>query len=481
MGDELHRMTMLQQAAAIRSGDLSPVELAEHYLRRIERYDDDLGAYVTVTADRAMDDARRAQELLAGAARHGARGADRGLPPLLGVPVPIKDLTPVPGVRFTAGSAVLARNVARPDTETRVGQLLREAGTVLLGKTNTPEFGLPAYTESAVAPPARTPYDTTRGAGGSSGGAAAAVAAGLAPAAHGSDGGGSIRIPASCCGVVGLKPSRGRVSPGPYGDVSGLAVNGPIARTVRDAAALLDVMAAPTPGDPFPLPPPETSFLSWCDSEPRGLRIARWADPDPPGVTVDPQVLAAYEKTSELLERLGHTVVDVPQPLGPHDRDAFTPVWAALAALVPVPDGLEGELQPLSRWLREQGRAVTGVGYARALDAMQRAGRRLGAAVAGYDAVLTPTLAQLPQPVGALRDDADPAADFAAQIAFTPFTAPWNIAGHPAVSLPLHRSAEGLPIGMMLAAQPGGEGVLLQLAAQLETALPWSDHRPPQT
>ncbi|MEU1541353.1 amidase [Actinacidiphila glaucinigra] len=299
------------------------------------------------------------------------------------------------------------------------------------------------------------------------------MAAGLAAAAHGSDGGGSIRIPASCCGVVGLKPSRGRVSPAPWGDASGLAVNGPLARTVRDTAALLDVLAVPAPGDPFRLPPPERSFLQWCEREPRRLRIARWAVPDVAGVQVDPQVLAAYERTSALLAGLGHEVVDVPQPLAPGDRDAFTPVWAVLAALTPVAAEREGELLPLTRWLRARGQDVGGLDYARTLGAMQSVGRKLAEAAEPYDAVLTPTLAQLSAPVGALRDDGDPEADFAAQLAFTPFTAPWNIAGLPAVSLPLEWSPAGLPIGMMLGARHGEEGPLLALAAQLEAASPW--------
>jgi amidase len=462
-----HELTMLQQAAAVRRGDLSPVELTAHYLARIERWNERVGAYVTVTPERAMQDARRAERTL-------ARGGE-DLPPLLGVPLPVKDLTPVRGVRFTAGSRLFADRVATGSAW--LAELLRDAGTVLLGKTSTPEFGLPAYTENLIGPPARTPYDLTRGAGGSSGGAAAAVAAGLAPAAHGSDGGGSIRIPASCCGLVGLKPSRGRVSPAPYGDATGLAVSGPLARTVRDAAALLDVMAAPVPGDPMPLARPERSFLQWCDAyerAPRRLRIGRWSRPEVPGVTVDPQVLAAYEKASALLAELGHEVVDAPQPLGAGDRDTFTPVWAVLAALTPVPPGREGELMPQTRWLREQGLTASGLDFVRALDAMQAIGRKFAAAVDGYDAVLTPTLAQLPQPVGGLRDDADPAADFAAQVAFTPFTGPWNIAGLPAVSLPLGWTASGLPVGVMLGTRHGAEGPLLALAAQIEAAAPWS-------
>ncbi|HCA85049.1 MAG TPA: amidase, partial [Streptomyces sp.] len=235
-------------------------------------------------------------------------------------------------------------------------------------------------------------------------------------------------------------------------------------------AALLDVMAVQSPGDPMPLAAPETPFLRWCDRAPGRLRIGRWAGPDAPGVTVDPEVLAAYEKTSELLTELGHEVVDAEQPLRPGDRDAFTPVWAVLSALARVPEELEAELMPMTRWLRERGRAAGGLEYARALEAMQMVGRRMAEAVAPYDAVLTPTLAQKPALVGTLRHDADPAADFDAQIAFTPFTGPWNIAGLPAVSLPVGWTDDGLPIGMMLGAAHGAEGLLLALAAQLEEA-----------
>ncbi|MDF9813297.1 amidase [Streptomyces sp. SPB162] len=463
---EPHELTMLEQAAAVRDGSLSPTELARHYLGRIERLNDAVGAYVTVTPERAAEDARRAERRLA---------AGGVLPPLLGVPVPVKDLTPVAGVRWTAGSAVFADRIA--ESGTHVVDLLRAAGTVLLGKTNTPEFGLPAYTEGRIAPPARSPFDMELMAGGSSGGAAAAVAAGLAPAAHGNDGGGSIRIPASCCGVVGLKPSRGRVSPAPFGDPTGLAVAGPIARNVRDTAALLDVMAGPVPGEPVSVAASETSFLEWCEREPRRLRIGRWARPDV-DVPVDPVVLAAYERTSVLLAGLGHEVVDVEQPLGPGDHGSFDPVWEVMALLAPVPAGREGELMPLTRWLRERGRAASGERFARALGAMQAVGRKFAAAVAPFDAVLTPTLAQLPQPVGALRDDADPVGDFAAQYAFTPFTGAWNIAGLPAVSLPVEWTDGGLPIGMMLGAAHGAEGPLLALAAQVEAAAPWRERRP---
>ncbi len=382
-------------------------------------------------------------------------------------------------MRTTFGSAAYADHV--PRTDDHVVTRLGDAGTVMIGKTNAPEFGLPAYTEPDVAPPARTPWDLTRSAGGSSGGAAAAVAAGLAPVALGNDGGGSVRIPASVCGLVGLKTSRGRISNGPLGgDVAGLACHGPLARTVADAAALLDVLAGPMPGDPHwapPLPPGET-FLAWAGREPGRLRIGRFATPVISERPVHPECLAAYEDASALLASLGHEIVDVPPPADPASAASFEDVWAALAASAPVPAGSEGLLRPLTRWLRERGAGLGAPAFVASLAAMQSLARAVLTAWRPYDAILTPTLASPPVAVGALRDDADPAADFAAQKAFTPFTALFNVTGQPAITLPLHVSAEGLPVGVMLAGRPAGEAHLLALAGQIERARPWADRRP---
>src|ERR1700710_3116807 len=239
---ELHDMSALEQAAAVSARQVIPVELVEHYLARIERRNEELGAFVTVTADDALTRAKEAEE-------QASRPDPATLPPLHGVPTAIKDLNLTAGVRTTLGSTLFADFV--PPVDDNVVTLLRRAGTISLGKTNTPEFGLPCYTENAIAPPARTPWDPTRSAGGSSGGAAAAVASGMVPFAQGSDGGGSVRIPASVCGLFGIKVARGRVSNGPVGgDVTGLAWNGPLARHVRDAAAPLGAMGGPMPGDP---------------------------------------------------------------------------------------------------------------------------------------------------------------------------------------------------------------------------------------
>ncbi len=465
---QLHDLTALEQGAAIRRGDVSPLELVDHYLERITRISDDVGAFVTVTAELARHQARLANP----------RSATGG--PLFGVPTAVKDLNLTAGVRTTFGSAVMADFV--PEVSDEVVLRLEAAGTISLGKTNTPEFGSPCYTEPDVAPPARTPWDLTRMAGGSSGGAAAAVAAGLVPVAQGSDGGGSIRIPASCCGLVGFKPSRGRISGSPmYGDPVGLSTSGPLARTVRDAAALLDAMAGPAVGDPSwapPLPAGE-SYLGWCNREAGGLRIARFADPVIADAEVHPECLKAYEDAGRLLERLGHEVEDVGVPLPPDATRVFETCWAVLTAMSSAPPGREHELRPLTRWLAERGRAVSGPEFGLALGEIRRIAARALGHLAPYDAVLTPTLAQPPLPIGALRDDADPAKDFMSQKEFTPWTSAWNVTGMPAVSLPLHQTPDGLPVGVMLAGRPGEDHVLLALAAQVEAAAPWLDRHPP--
>ena len=474
---ELHELSALEAAAAVRRREVSPVELVEHALGRLDRLDGRLGAFVTVTADTAREQARAAEQAVLRA------GDPRELPPLLGVPTAIKDLNLTAGVPTKLGSRAFADWV--PDVDDHVVTLLRAAGTISLGKTATPEFGLPCYTETDLGPPARTPWDTTRLAGGSSGGAAAAVAGGIVPLAQGSDGGGSIRIPASACGLVGLKTSRGRVSKGPLDvDAARLGVYGPLARTVRDAAAFLDVTAIPQPGDPDPLPPlPEgETFLGWCERDPGRLRIGRYlVSPIP--TDLDPQVRDAWEQTSALLAGLGHEVVDVAAPVPPEAIPDFETVWAVSAATVPVPAEREYLLRPLTRHLRERGRAIGGPAYASALGMLNVHARRGIAASAHLDAVLTPTVAMLPRPVGWFvgedGEGGDPAADFERQKAYTPYTAMYNTTGQPAISLPLHQSAEGLPIGMMLVGRPRGEAALLSLAAQLEATLPWAQRRPP--
>ncbi len=472
---QLHDLTALQAAHAVRTKEVSPVELIEHALARIERLDEQIGAFVTVTGHAAREQAAAAERaVLAGALSDGSP-----LPALLGVPTAIKDLNLTKGIATKFGSVTMADNVA--DVDDNVVTLLRAAGTISLGKTSAPEFGLPCYTETDIGPPARTPWDTTRSAGGSSGGAGAAVASGFLPIAQGSDGGGSIRIPASVCGLVGLKTSRGRVSKGPLDfDASRLSVFGPLARTVRDAAAFLDAVAGPQPGDPDPLPPlPDgETFLGWCDRDPGSLRIGRYSE-SPMHSELDPQVRAAWERASRLLVGLGHEVLDVSAPIPAEAVPAFETVWAVSAASIPIEAAREGELRALTRHLRERGRAIAASDFATALGQLNVYARRGLLASAHLDAVLTPTVAMLPRPVGWFQaDGADPAEDFERQKRFTPYTAMYNMTGQPAISLPLYESVEGLPIGMMLVGRPGGDGALLSLATHIEAALPWASRRP---
>ncbi|MBZ5733107.1 amidase [Nocardioides sp. TRM66260-LWL] len=475
----LHDLTALQQGALVRAGDVSPRELVEHHLARLEGLDprspgvEPLGAFVTVTAEQALE---RADALL-------RAGRPDGAGPLWGVPTAIKDLQPTAGVRTTLGSPAFDDWV--PERSDHVVLAMEAAGLVSLGKTSTPELGSPCYTEPEGRPAAVTPWDRTRMAGGSSGGAAAAVAAGLVPVAQGSDGGGSIRIPASCCGLVGLKPSRGRVSGAPaYGDPIGLATPGPLARTVRDAAALLDVLAGRRPGDPSWAPPPASTFLAACDRPPARLRVGLLVEPLIADPVVDPACLAAVADAAALLEALGHDVEPIARPLPREAVADFETCWAVLTALTPVPPGREHLLRPLTSWLVARGNAVSGPDFGRAIGALRRHAAAALEALAPYDVVLSPTLAAPPLPVGALRDDADPAADFEAQKRFTPWTSAWNVTGMPAVSLPLGWTAPApgvptLPVGVMLAARPAEDELLLGLAAQVESAAPWSGRRPP--
>jgi amidase len=470
---QIHELTMIELTAAIRARELSPVAVTDHYLRRTQELNDQVGAFYTVTADLAAEQALTAEKAVAQAADPA------GLPPLTGVPIPIKDLNMVAGVRQTFGSVTYANNV--PDTDDYVVTRLKDAGVVITGKTSTPEFGLPCYTETQIGPPARTPWDLSRSAGGSSGGAAAAVAAGLAPAAQGSDGAGSIRIPAAACGLFGIKPSRGRISSGPLvPDLLGLGVEGPITRTVADAALLLDVMTGNYPGDMYtqpPLPPGE-SFLGYASRPPGRLRIGRTLQSPVPGTEVHPDCVAAYEDASGLLAGLGHEVEDIAMPLGEDVVSFFETIYYVYATLMPVDPAEEHLLLPLTRYLRERGRATAAPDFIFAQAYLQFVVRVAVAALGAYDAILTPTLALPPVPVGYF-DEVDPAENFERQKRFTPWTAIYNTSGLPAVSVPLHWTAGGLPIGIMLAGRMGDEATLISLSAQLEQARPWHDRHPP--
>ncbi len=484
---ELHELSAIELATAVRRREVTAADVLARTLERAATVD---GAFVHLAPEHARAQAQKLDD-------DAAAGAE--MPPFAGVPCPVKDLSQVKGLPFAAGSAVMAGHTAEVDDG--VATLLERAGTLMIGKTTTPEFGLPCYTEPATGAPARTPWDPRRTAGGSSGGAALAVAAGVVPVAHGSDGGGSIRIPAACCGVVGMKPSRGLVSDGPIGVPGiGLVSHGVLTRTVRDTAAFLDVLSARWPGDaPSPV---SGSLLAAVDAAvvggpsagslpagerpaypgevppgPRGLRIGVLTEPlNCDDAEIHPEALAAVARASESLRALGHEVLAAPRPMTGADWMSFMPLWSVGAASVPIPPEFESYLMPLTRYLREMGRGFTGAQYAGATAAMQGLTRQIAVAWAGFDAILTPTLSGPP----ALPEDlqlADPAADFEAQKRFTPWTSVWNMTGAPSISVPLHRAdVDGitLPFGVMLGGTAIGQDArLLALAVQLEAADPW--------
>jgi amidase len=461
VSDELAFTSALELARMVREREVTPVELVELYLDRIERLDLQLNSYVTVDAEGAL------------AAAHEPRDGPFG-----GVPISIKDLSETAGLRTTYSTKAFAENV--PEFDAGVVRRIRDAGFVVLGKTNTPEFGTIAMTESELNGACRNPWDLSRTPGGSSGGAGAATAAALCPVAHGTDGGGSIRIPASCCGLVGLKPSRGRVSPAPYGSGSlGLGTSGPIARTVRDAAALLDVMTGAEAGDFFVAPEPERPFLAEADLEPHRLRIAVTTEP-PTEAAIDPACAQAASDAAALLGELGHEVVEATPPWRSDDMIVqFDRVWQVGPATAGVDDLTL--LEPINRVLAEKAMEIVSTEHAIAIMSLQRLVRRIVAFWSDIDVVVTPTLALPPVPIGWTYEDTggDPSVAFARQRLFTPFTALVNVTGQPAMSLPLHWSDEGLPIGVQFIGKPFAEATLIRLAAQLERARPWSERRPP--
>jgi amidase len=461
--DELAFASALEQAELVRSRAVSPVELVAGYLERIEQLDPHLNAFVTVCCKEALEAAR------------GAEAAAGELPPFHGVPLPIKDLTETAGIRTTFSSKAFAEHV--PDFDRALVRRLRAAGFIVLGKTNTPEFGTIAVTESELNGACRNPWNVDLTPGGSSGGAAAAVAAGLAPAAQGSDGGGSIRIPASCCGLFGIKPARGRVSNAPYGDGSvALATSGPITRSVADAAAILDAMTGYEWGDAQWAPPPERPFLAEAGAEPEPLRIALVTSP-PVDVPVHPACARAAEQAAALLDELGHHVDDAAAP--PWSSDDVIPlflrVWQLSPALYPVPDS--SLLEPHNRAFVEQAAATSSVEYGRTVVRLQAIARSIVSFFADYDLLLTPTLAQPPLRVGAAFEDDD--GPVQASIRFTPFTPVANLTGQPAVSLPLSETDEGVPVGVQLIGRPADEAALIRVSAQVERARPWAQRRPP--
>ncbi len=468
---EYARHDGLGLATLVARGEVTPRELADEALARIERHNATLNAVV-----RRLDEPGR------------ACAAAPGAGPFRGVPFLLKDiLGNLAGVPTQAGSRFLAGLLATED-DTLVVRF-KAAGVVPLGKTNVPEFGLLPTTEPLLYGPVRNPWNLAHSAGGSSGGAAAAVAAGIVPLAHANDGGGSIRIPASCCGLVGLKPSRARNPLGPtVGDVlSGFVVEHVVSRTVRDTAAMLDCTAGPEPGDPYMVTPPVRPFLEEARTPPGRLRIAI-ATRLPAGKPSHPECVAAVEATARLCETLGHIVEEAAPPLDPAQLvESFLPIWAAGLAMQIEATALRARreirpeaFEPLTWALYERGRQVSAARYLMALASLQQIGRAVGRFHERYDCWLTPTLAAPPLVLGTIdvrQRDVDAA--FPPIVDYVPFT-PWqNVTGQPAISLPLHWSADGLPVGVMFSARLGDEATLLRLAGQLEEARPWSDRYPP--
>jgi len=427
-------------------------------LRRIEPVEPRLNAFVTI----------RREEAIAEAAGDLPDG------PFRGVPIAIKDLTDTAGIRTTYSCRAFAHHV--PTQDSAVVRRLRAAGFVVIGKTNTPEFGSTAVTESVLNGICRNPWDTTRTPGGSSGGAAAHVAAGVLPLAHGTDGGGSIRIPASCCGLVGLKPTRGRVSAAPQGDGPfPLAQSGPLATTVRDAAAFLDVVCGYEPGDTARLAPPVRPFALEAETPPGRLRIALTVEP-PLDHPVEAPCAAAARDAASLLAELGHDVVEATPPWRDDGLlERFGYLWRIGPALYGVPPA---QLEPLNRALAEAAQATGALEYVGAVLALQRYARRVCAFWDDVDAVLTPTLAKLPVAIGWVPEPDDPWEQYRRAAEFTPFTAVANVTGQPAVSVPF-ALAGGLPVGVQLVGRVADEATLIRLAAQLERARPWAGRRPP--
>lgn len=451
-------------AEAVRNGDTDARTVTEQAIARIERHNPRLGAVIHTRFEAALAEV--------------AAGLPEG--PLHGVPVLVKDLgTEVEGLPATGGSRLFADATAARDSE--LVARYRRAGAVVLGTTNTPELGLNASTEPVLFGPTRNPWSTDRSPGGSSGGSAAAVAAGMVPVAHASDGGGSIRIPAAACGLFGLKPSRGRVSPAPRPTtLSGLvSAHHAVTTTVRDSALLLDVVAGPMPGDAYAAPAPAAPFAELARRDPGRLRIGLLtALPD--GPDVHPDCAGAARAAALLCERLGHDVVETTARYRPDDvgrtsgvlmgADLVAQIDARLAELSrPLADD---DIEPFTRVLYDTYSALSAADVSRALRRAQEIGWEVGAAFARYDVLLSPTLAR-PTPLLGTLDTTLPESVYRHAAAYSAFTSVYNVTGMPAMSVPFGHDGEGLPLGVQFAAPLGGEGTLLALAAQLEREAPW--------
>jgi amidase len=460
-------------AGLVRSGEVSAAELAEISLRAIEATDGQLDAFIDVDGERA----------LAQAAEIGPNDPR----PFAGVPIAIKNNRAVAGWRLTNACDLMGDFT--PRTDAHVVARIKQAGFVIVGTTNLPEYGIQPVTEPRRFPASRNPWDRERTPGGSSGGSAAAVAAGMVPVAHANDGGGSTRIPAACCGLVGLKPQRNRISVGPDIGDHPLVQDGVLTRTVAETAKLLDLLSGPFPGDASWAPPPATPFAAAVERDPRPMRIAVAVNPPVPDAVVDPIALAAVREAADLLTELGHDVVEITPgwssaellPLFSLSFGMAIATSIAASGRVAGREPVREDMQHMSWRLYEHARGVSALDHQLGHAALQGMMRALIVELDPWDAVLTPSLAQRPLPLGTLDadDPDDPMAAFAGGALFTPFTAGLNASGQPAITLPLVQGADGLPVGVQLIGRPAHEHGLLALGAQLERARPWADRRPP--
>jgi amidase len=459
------------QAELVAKGEVTPIELCEAAIGRIEAVNPQLNAVI----HRLYDKAR------------AAAAGDLPDGPFRGVPFLLKDLGATSeGDPYHAGSAVLRDAGFVADHDTFVAAKFKQAGFVVVGRTNTPELGSTITTEPLAYGPCRNPWNLDHSTGGSSGGSAAAVASGCVPAAHANDGGGSIRIPASECGLVGLKPSRGRVSHGPdIGEAwMGATIDHCVTRTVRDSAAVLDAIAGYMPGDPYTAPPPAASFAAAVGAAVPRLRVGLLDHPAMEGFAGHPECAAAVRDAGRLLESMGHSVTEShPAALGEAEFQTrfITIVSAATAAAVDLWSTLLGrtvkgaELEPGNAMFDEIGRGVSAPSYLAAVDWLHAYSRRVAAWWQDFDLLVSPVIAAPPPPIGWLTDEAE---GLQRVVSLLQYTAQFNVTGQPAISLPLHMTAGGLPVGVQFVAAYGREELLLSLAAALEEAAPWRDRHP---
>ena len=476
---ELARMDATAQAELVRSGEASPLELAEAAIARIEALNPQLNAVIHELFEEGREAARN--------------GPPEG--PFRGVPFLFKDIgAALAGQPLHMGTRLFKEIGFRAPVDTYLGARFREAGFVTLGKTNVPELGILPTTEPKAYGPTRNPWNTEHTPGGSSGGSAAAVASGMVPIAHANDGGGSIRIPASHCGLVGLKPSRQRISEGPIiGDnMSGLTAELVVARSVRDVAGVLDAVHGPAPGDPYVAPPPARPYLEELEADPEPLRIAL-VTRSAADIPVDPVVIEGARETAELLESLGHKVseralVDAAPGDGSELVESFMIRWeagqaATLATLERVlgREVAEDDVEPLTWALAQKGLEHGAGEYLNAIALHQLVGRVIGGWLESeFDLLLTPTVGEPPPRLGAYDDSGpDPMAAIERAWPTAAFSGIFNATGQPAISLPLHQTEDGLPMGVQLVAALGREDLLIRVAAQLERARPWADQTPP--